>query len=164
MAGFISELIWSQTVLIPSALVYMSSLTLKPSFLSDILKFFSHTTMEYGIKMPKHDTGKLTHCVFVDWWRPTYGIYIRVPYCGSGFGQLRVPQDCVHVALVSSYPGGCLIHLHSHREKSSQLSQIFISEKVSTKEPDPSALKASGESISYDHNTGINLIPCYLFC
>lgn len=50
------------------------------------------------------------------------------------------------VALASSYPGGCLIHLQSHREKGGQLRQIFISEKVSTKEPDSPALKASGES------------------
>lgn len=63
------------------------------------------------------DTGKVTHRVFVDWWRPTYGVYIWIPYCNYGFGQPRIPQDSMDVASVSSYPGGCLIHLHSDRER-----------------------------------------------
>lgn len=61
------------------------------------------------------DTGKVIHCVFVDWWRPSYRVYIRIPHRDDGFGQSGVPQDSMDFAFLSSYPGGSLIHLHSHR-------------------------------------------------
>lgn len=32
------------------------------------------------------DIGKVIYCVFVDWWRLIYGVYIWISYRDYGFG------------------------------------------------------------------------------